>query len=459
MNACTPEFETPKMTFVCWLYLPREVLQQKDKFVLFELLLNEHLREFKYKAGEADIRCRISRTFYGLKVHVSGFTDKLDVFTQALATKLKTFLCVEASSEYIRVILDTAKLKKRQRLEDALRKKPYQQIWRLAYKLFLSNACEYKELIKIVDRVSLEEYLEFHKKVLSRALVDQALVGDSTFESVSHFHSAFVGTLRECGLLEPFDYSDIMEKRPLQLKPKTIAVFLEEVTSPQETNSSVAVFFESPRDTNSEHINQALAAYLHSEFFADLRTERQVGYAVFARGFRVNQTDRFAFEVQSGEFLPSEVAGLTYAFLDRQRAKLKDLPEARFGELTKGVQARFREKFPSLAARASFLTQRVEDGSLNFCKREQAVEALEGLTKDKFVEYFEDTFFRDPRVCEVHLVSRGNFHRNEQLVKKKGGLTRSSFDALEVSVYKEYRDFVRSHVLGRDECLGMRFGK
>ena len=439
--------------------LPEGILDNLACFMIFEKLLNEYLREFMYQASEVQINSSLYRGRYGFCIHVSGFSDKFDVFFELLTSQILAFLRTNSVEEFIKTNFDSVIDSKIDHLQNALRKKPYMQIWRLLYKLTFSTGVVYEELIGRLNSIQVEEYLRYHSSVFTHAIVEAIGLGNIGRTKTSEIVELFRKKFQEQDLLKPFPFSEIQQNRQITLHPNRVCVYHEPVGNPVEKNSSICVLFEAPRDPSTRTLNNLLKDYLHTEYFASIRTEKQVGYAVFARNLQINHENRFAFEVQSGEFLPSQISEMTFEFLDAQRKKIEEYTEKEFEQLKNGAIAGLKVEYKNLNSKANYLIGKMKDGSYDFEYKSQAIKILESLSKADFVNHFENVFFGNQRILEIHLVAQDNCKKNLELIERRQNKTESfcdhSFSELPIAVFDDFRKLVSHHALLSDQTLAL----
>jgi secreted Zn-dependent insulinase-like peptidase len=259
--------------------------------------------------------------------------------------------------------------------------------------------------------------------------------------------------MKEKDLFKDMPISKIGENRLVALEPKTISAFQKTLKNPGEKNSLMALEFHMPQDKKNKHINKVLETYLSKLYFEELRTEKQVGYVVFAVGAFRKHTSGFIFLIQSDKFLPSELSEMTFEFLLKQRKEITELTDEQFNDIREGLLAPLRQEFNSLDSQSSFYFEEIQNHEYLFDKKKQGIEELNNLKKEDLVKYFEQMFFEEQRVLEMHLVSQDSVEKNNIHfeARRKGGET--EFGALPITLYDCPSKFQSDHMLYRDTSL------
>ena len=96
-------------------------------------------------------------------------------------------------------------------------------------------------------------------------------------------------------------------------------------------DAALVRYFQAPDDSVAARVSMALARQLlRSDFFHELRTERQLGYVAFARNLAFREVGGLAFVIESPTASVPELHAETEAFLQRAEARLSAMAPDRF---------------------------------------------------------------------------------------------------------------------------------
>jgi secreted Zn-dependent insulinase-like peptidase len=389
------EFASPKASLYFQLLSPHAAATARDAALaaLFARLVQDELNPLAYPATLAGLQYGIASTARGLTVRISGWDDR--------------------QGELLGHILDA--LGKTRFAEDrfANLKAELLRQW--------GNSQRERPFTQLAD-------------ALETTLVAQNLsdLGPAELEQ-------WAGTLREGATLEVLAHGNFRRAESLALgeriraalggtgEPAAPAIEVRELPPGQAAMNraidhpdSAALLYLQGRDAGrAERARIALAGQiLGPRFFDELRTERQLGYAVFLQPMPLARVPGLIMIVQSPVAGPAALAREYEAFLGRQREALASLPEAEFRRHKEALAARLREVPGSLGEKTDRLWSDLGLGSFGFDDREQVAIEVERLDQAQWLRYFDEQLAGDGR-RGLSLYTRGTAHAGEPLPEQR----------------------------------------
>lgn len=467
------KYKTPKVEFHSIVYMNHSdfILDPKGyhSIFIFKYGLENFLKIFLYKAQCANITLSASPHPNGMKVHIKGFSDKLDVFVKEFGEKLieytEIFKNLEGETDPEAKAKKLAKLKgeyalfKNKRMEsiDAKAKKaPFQQHFHAYNDAIYPGLLNFEVLKTELENLTFEDYVRCHNLMFSEALVESFIEGNLTEkEAISMEQSLYAG-LKKVGKMRPMAVKDCAYTRNICLEPKKQVIYKFKVLNDEEKSNVCSVIFNMPQGLEYRNLNRFTEQFVHTDFYKELRTVQQLGYVVFSYNHKINNSSTMTFLVQSEKLLSSDIALRIYDFLHTYRGKIDELTDERFETIREGILAKLRQEHNSMTAEAGFLFSKIQDHSFKYGDREECIAEIEGFTKEQFVEHYKNLIFEQQRIIEIHMGSSENMDKNDELLRKRkeeSGKSENGFLNLGMEVYEDEKMLQRDHLLYKDqEC-------
>lgn len=156
------------------------------------------------------------------------------------------------------------------------------------------------------------------------------------------------------------------------------------------TDSALAaVFVPSGFDEYSSSAYSAmLGQIVQPWFYNQLRTEEQLGYAVFAFPINVGRQWGMGFLLQSNEKQPAWLWERYKAFFPTAEARLRAMKPEEFAQIQQGVIAQMLQAPQTLGEEASKLSKDFDRGNMRFDSRDKVVAQIKALTPQKLADFF-----------------------------------------------------------------------
>ena len=133
-----------------------------------------------------------------------------------------------------------------------------------------------------------------------------------------------------------------------------------------------------------------IARATRDRFFHELRTEREIGYIVFATFLSVLEVPGLALVIQSPSNPPEILHRHVDAFIERSGAALLEMPCAVFERHRAAVESSLLKAETRLGERTVRYWGEIDLENDAFDRRERFVEALRAVTRDDLVDAWRD---------------------------------------------------------------------
>ena len=168
-------------------------------------------------------------------------------------------------------------------------------------------------------------------------------------------------------------------------------------------------------------------------FYNQLRTEEQLGYAVFAFSINVGRQWGLGFLLQSSDKQPAYLWQRYQAFFPKAEEKLRAMKPEEFAQIQQAVIAQVMQPPQTLGEEASQLSKDFDRGNLNFDSRDKVVAEIKQLTPQKVADFFHQAVVKPQGMAILSQVS-GSQSGKTEYVNPKGWKIWKSVSALQQSM-------------------------
>lgn len=156
------------------------------------------------------------------------------------------------------------------------------------------------------------------------------------------------------------------------------------------TDSALAAVFVPTgySEARSAAYSAMLGQIVQPWFYTQLRTEEQLGYAVFAFPMSVGRQWGMGFLLQSSDKQPAFLWQRYQAFFPDVEKRLRNLDEPTFNQIKQGVINEMLQAPQTLGEEASQLSKDFDRGNMRFDSRDNVVAEIKTLTPQKLADFF-----------------------------------------------------------------------
>lgn len=309
----------------------------------------------------------------GLMVNANGYTQRLPQLFQAL---LEGYFSYTATEDQ----LEQAKSWYNQMMDSAEKGKAFEQAIMPAQMLSQVPYFSRDERRKILPSITLKEVLAYRDALKSGARPEFMVIGNMT--------EAQATTLaRDVQKQLGADGSEWCRNKDVVVDKKQSVIF--EKAGNSTDSALAAVFVPTGYDEyTSSAYSSLLGQIVQPWFYNQLRTEEQLGYAVFAFPMSVGRQWGMGFLLQSNDKQPSFLWERYKAFFPIAEAKLRAMKPDEFAQIQQAVITQMLQAPQTLGEEASKLSKDFDRGNMRFDSRDKIVAQIKLLTPQKLADFF-----------------------------------------------------------------------
>ncbi|MBP8924533.1 MAG: insulinase family protein [Pseudomonadales bacterium] len=360
---------------------------------LYTRLVEDQLNEFAYPATLAGLQYSIAPSNGGVSVRISGYDDKQVVLLEKILHALRERQFDGARFEAIKTELMRG-------WGNSVRERPYVQLLDGLGESLVKRSWSDAELQAALAPADATALAGLIQEVFEHGALEVLVHGNFEREEAKHI-GALVYTALRAGARSP------AQPAPVEIVALAQGRQTREFTI-DHPDSALLFYLQGGAASYAERARIALSAQIVSaQFFNELRTEKQLGYVVFAQTYPLYRVPGLLLAVQSPGSGPVALAEEVTAFLQRQAQAAADLPQAEFERHRRALVDRLHESAKSLAEQSDRLWSDLSIGAYGFDDRARVAAEAERIGKQEWVDYFRANLGPDKGRAIV-LYSRGS---------------------------------------------------
>ncbi len=364
------EFGQPRTNFYFSIRSP--IAGDSPRHAVLSALLvrmaNDALNEFAYPAALAGQSHALYRHRRGLGVRLSGWSDKQGLLLARIVSTLRALPLpadrFEAEkTEYARRLRNVGERRPADRAMGGVRELLFDPYWSDDARL------------EALEAVALDDLREYATRFFERGTVVALAHGNVTGEGAKA-----LGRVLERELLGSMRAVPVTHGRVVRLAPGPRTAWW--LDSRHEDHALVV--YRQGRDRGfPERATMALLAQAAgNRFFHELRTEREIGYVVFATPFPLLEVPGLALVIQSPSAPPEALHREVEAFIRRFDGVLRDMPPAVFERHRAAVESTLLEAETQLDERTERYWHAIDREHYGFDRRQRLLGAVRAVGRD-----------------------------------------------------------------------------
>lgn len=383
-------------------------------FSLTDYLAGIALDQLSYQASVGGLSFSTSPN-NGLMFNANGFTQRLPQLLTSLIDGYSSFIPTEeqlaqAKSRYLEQ-LDSAE--KGKAFELAIQ--PVQMISRVPY-------VERSERREVLKALTLKDVLNYRDSLLADATPELLVVGNMSKHQVDALASQLKNRVGCTGIDWWHGKDVVVDKNQLanlQLVGSSTDSALAAVYVPAGYDEVTGMAYSS-----------LLGQIIQPWFYSQLRTEEQLGYAVFAFPISVGRQWGVGFLLQSNSKQPAYLYQRYQNFYPKTEKRLRDMTEADFGQYKQALINELTQRPQTLSEEASRFANDFDRGNFAFDARQKLIAQVQQLTPAKLADFFHKAVIQPQGLAVLSQVS-GSGQDKADYVKQKGWTTYPDASALQ----------------------------
>ena len=345
---------------------------------LLARMANDALNEFAYPAALAGQSYSLYRHRRGISVRLSGWSDRQDLLLARIVSTLRALPLPPQRFE-------AEKTEYARQLRNVGERKPFHRAMSDVRELLLDPDWPDDALLAALESVELEDLYEYAGRFFKRGEIVALAHGNVTAEDAK-----VLGGVLERELLGSMRATRVAHGRVVRLEPG--ARYARWLASEHEDHA-LAVYRQGRDRSYLERATMALLAQAAgNRFFHELRTEREIGYIVFATLLPVLEVPGLALVIQSPSTPPEALHRHVDSFIGRSADVLRDMPAAVFERHRTAVESSLLEAETRLEDRTERYWGAIDREHYAFDRRERLLEALRTVTRDDLAAAWRDLF-------------------------------------------------------------------
>lgn len=352
---------------------------------------------------------------HGLMVNANGYTQRLPQLFLALLEGYFSYIPTEEQLEQAKswyaLMMDSAE--KGKAFDQAMM--PVQMLSQIPY-------FQRETRRALLPGITLKEVIDYRNALKTQARPEFLIVGNMSEAQAKKLGQDVRKQLGTNG-------NEWCRNQDVVVDKKQSVIF--EKAGSSTDSALAAVFVPSGYD---EFVSSAYSAVLgqiiQPWFYNQLRTEEQLGYAVFAFSMNVGRQWGLGFLLQSSDKQPDFLWQRYQAFFPQVEAKLRAMAPAEFAQIQQAVIAQVQQPPQTLGEEASQLSKDFDRGNMRFDSRDKIASEIKQLTPQKVADFFHQAVLQPQGMACLSQVS-GSQNGKAEYATPKGWKVWESVSALQ----------------------------
>lgn len=369
------QYQTPKGSVIFRVRSAKahDTPEHSVRLQMYLSMVDEQLKEFSYPAMLAGLHYAIDNDNLGFSVKIHGFNDKQALLLEKIVTALREPVFdaqrfLDIKQERIRQLSNTSK------------QQPYRQLMRKLPQLLYKNKWTDKQLLHVYKTTSVDDVERYVKQLLSRVDIQMLVYGNYTQAQSQQFAQRV-----NASLLNNSSSSPAVSIAKLLPGERTYKMDSE------YADASLLFYLQGRELTKQTRAAMGVTAHwLRSDFYTQLRTEKQLGYVVMAGAYPLIDVPGMIFMVQSPVAGPKLLKKHFQDFIQQKRQEVDALPESVFDLHRQALINRLSELPKNQWKQSERFWQDIVLGYSNFDSRKQLIDALKALEFEQWRDFFKE---------------------------------------------------------------------
>ncbi|WP_438436713.1 pitrilysin [Kluyvera sichuanensis] len=312
----------------------------------------------------------------GLMLNANGYTQRLPQLFDAL---LQGYFSYTPTEEQ----LEQAKSWYLQMMDSADKGKAYEQAIMPVQMVSQVPYFQREDRKALLPSITLKEVMDYRDRLKAGARPEFMVIGNLSADQSTTLARSIQTQLGANG-------SEWCRNKDVLVDKQQNVIFEKAGAS---TDSALAAVFVPPNvdEFSSSAASAMLAQIVQPWFYTQLRTEEQLGYAVFAFSMNVGRQWGMGFLLQSNDKQPSFLWERFKAFFPTAEQKLRAMKPEEFAQIQQSVVADMLQAPQTLSDEASQLSKDFDRGNMAFNSRAKVVAQIKLLTPQKLADFFHQT--------------------------------------------------------------------
>lgn len=354
----------------------------------------------------------------GLMVNANGYTQRLPQLFQALLDGYFSYTPTEEQ-------LEQAKSWYAQMMDSAEKGKAFEQAIMPVQMLSQIPYFQRETRRALLPSITLKEVMDYRTALKTHSRPEFLIVGNM---SEAQSKTLAQNVRKQLGA----NGNEWCRNQDVLVEKQQNVIF--EKAGSSTDSALAAVFVPTGYDEFAGSAYSAvLGQIIQPWFYSQLRTEEQLGYAVFAFSMSVGRQWGLGFLLQSNDKQPAYLWQRYQAFFPQAEEKLRKMKPEEFAQIQQAVIAQMQQAPQTLGEEASQLSKDFDRGNLTFDSRDKIVAEIKLLTPEKVADFFHQAVVKPQGMACLSQIS-GSQNGKADYVNPQGWKVWESVSALQKSM-------------------------
>jgi len=381
-------FDSPKANVYLSLRTPAARVSARST-VLTQLLVdavNTNLNAWAYSARLAGLDYSVYPHLRGVTVRVSGYSDKLHTLMNRILRQI-------ADPQLTRQRFDIARQNLVDSLQNKAKNRPVEQTSEFVQTALIEGAWSTDAKLAAAQQVTLDELESFAEALLSE--VDPVLLAHG---NLTHAYALNLAQQVRAVVLADSTIATVDRSRIRQLPADETLVSLDV----EHPDTGYTLYVQGANTGFAERARyRLLAQIISSPFYEEIRTNRQLGYLVYATPFEILETPAIGFVVQSPTASQADIDQAVREFAKAFESQLAGMDSASLNREKQAVISKLLERDRQLGDVSSRYWREIDRNANGFDSREKLAQAIQSVTRKELIQTFRQAILEREQALRV----------------------------------------------------------
>ncbi|BCG62827.1 MAG: insulysin [Methyloprofundus sp.] len=378
-------FKVPRSNLFIALHSPIANSSPRNSILtsLFAGMLKKQLNSYAYPARLAGLNYSIYPTERGLSISLSGYDQQQPVLLERIISAIKA---PEITADRFAILKD----RYQQKLNNAQKQQPFQQVLAELKRSLVERHWTNEQKLTALATITQQDLATHAKNLLQQVQVTLLQQGNTTDLEAQKIASFIKQQLA----VKPAQ-TNVPAAKVIQLPENSLSA--RKLTIDNQ-DAALALYFQAPnKSIQAQAEAQLLGRIIATAFFADLRTQQQLGYNLGAAGMPIKDVPGMIFILQSPVISAPEIEKRFQAFINSYLEQLESISITDLDAYKSGLVTRLLEKDKSLSKRSYRNWLEIDRENQEFDTREQIAAAVNNIDKTQLIAVYKDWLITAPR--------------------------------------------------------------